>query len=308
MAEQQTLLADPATDGVRAVAHLARDTERAQALDLVDVIETGITARVLTGDERIEIVDTEHLLGNPHNPRGSAVLWEPVDFVSYVNRLAGPSTTTWANPERTAITAVFDDHTDHNTGGWRRHRATLDVRPDPEWLAWTKASGHLGTQEEFAEFLEDHYSAVVSPDAATMLEIATTFQASRSASFERGTRLQSGDVQLRFTEATTASAGARGQIEVPEKFTIRVAPFLGVAPVELVARLRYRVADGRLRIGFVLHRPDLAEREAFDRIRAVVVEGCPDVQHHLGEAPMQLHPHAATAPTPVPPAGRSVRF
>ncbi|GJF06712.1 DUF2303 family protein [Pseudonocardia sp. D17] len=271
----------------RTVERLARDAERAAAIPFED-IEGGLFARVLDEGERVEVVNLEHTLAAPRAPRGDATLWDPADFVSYVNRLASASTTLWADPEAARITAVFDDHTDAQTAGWRRHRATLDVRRDPEWQAWVNRSGHLGTQEEFAEHLEDHYAAVVNPDAATMLEVATTFQAHRNSAFERGTRLQSGDVQLRYSDTTSASAGARGHLEVPETFTISVAPFLGVAPVEITARLRYRIADGRLRIGYVLHRPDLAEREAFDRIRATVIDGV-SADAHLGAAPGQLH-------------------
>lgn len=287
--EQLAAVADPASEAATTVERLAREAERGHAVPAADVDE-GLVVRVLNSDERIEVTDLEHTLPAPHGPRGGATLWEPVDFVSYVNRLASPSTTLWADPDRSRITAVFDDHTSGDVGGWRRHRATLEVRCDPEWSAWRQRDGQLVSQEEFAEFLEDHFAAVVRPDAATMLEVATTFQAHRNSAFERGTRLQSGDVQLRYSDTTTASAGARGHLEVPETFVISVAPYLGVAAVEVTARLRYRISEGRLRIGFALHRPDLAEREAFDRIRAVVVGGVTsDV--HLGEAPPQLHPH-----------------
>lgn len=276
-------------DAVRSAATLGADAERARAVPFEDV-QAGLLVRVLKDGERIDVTDLEHTLGAPHGPRGSAVIWEPADFVSYVNRLASDATTVWANPDACMITAVFDDHTDSSIGGWRRHRANLVIRRDPEWQAWCGRSGILGSQEEFAEHLEDHYASVVDPDAATMLEVATTFQAHRNSSFERGTRLQSGDVQLRYSDTTQATAGARGHLDVPETFTISVAPFLGVTPVEIKARLRYRINEGRLRIGYVLHRPDVAEREAFDRIRADVITGI-TAQAHLGEAPPQIHPH-----------------
>lgn len=277
-------------DAVRTAANLGAEATRARAVPAED-IQAGLVVRVLKDGERIDVTDLEHTLGAPYGPRGTAVIWEPADFVSYVNRLADAATTVWANPDAAMITAVFDDHTDSHTGGWRRHRANLVVRRDPEWQAWLGRSGVLGSQEEFAEHLEDHYGSVVDPDAATMLEIATSFQAHRNSSFERGTRLQSGDVQLRYSDTTQATAGSRGHLDVPETFTVSVAPFLGVAPVDIKARLRYRITEGRLRIGYVLHRPDLAEREAFDRIRADVIAGI-SVDAHLGEAPAQLHPHS----------------
>ena len=274
-------------------ANLGREAERHKAISFEDV-ESGLFARVLDSEERVEVVDLEHVLYAPRGCRGEVTIYDPTDFASYVTRLLTPGTTLWADPYHHQITAVFDDHADGSTPGWRRHRAEFRARSDEEWAAWTVLDGKLSSQETFAEFIEDHAGAVVFPDAATMLEIATSFQAHRNASFERGTRLQSGDVQLRWAETTTATAGSRGHLEIPERFRIKVAPYLGVEPVELDARLRWRINDGNLRIGYALHRPDLAIREAFDRIRAIVAENV-QAPIHLGVAPVQLHPKRVAA-------------
>lgn len=290
-AEALLSLGDTASP-VGEAATIGAALERAQGIDF-ESMESGIIARVLESGQRVEVVELEQTLPAPHTCRGNATIYEPADFVGYVNRLGSASTTVWADPDRSTITAVFDDHTDAATAGWRRHRAVLVARRDPEWVAWLGRDNRLGTQEEFAEFVEEHLSAIVKatpsdPEAADMLEVARSFQAHRSASFERGTRLQSGDVQLRWVETTTASAGSKGHLEVPERFTIRVSPYLGVAPVDVVARLRYRISDGHLRIGYSLHRPDLVQQEAFDRIRAIVAEHA-KADMHLGEAPESLH-------------------
>lgn len=275
----------PADSDIAVAAELGRRAAEGQGVD----IEGGLVVRVVRKDERIEVVDLEHTLVAPHMPRGEATIYEPADFVAYVNRLADAGTTLWADPRLHKITAVFDDHAGPEAPGWRRHRAVLAMLCDDEWSAWANQNGKLASQEGFAEFLEDHQHSVIDPDSATMLEIATSFQARRNASFERGTRLASGDVQLRWVEDTKASAGTKGHLEVPEQFTVRLAPYIGVAPVELKARLRWRIHDGSLRIGYVLLRPDIAQREAFDRIRALVIEHVKSPMH-LGFAPPQLHP------------------
>jgi uncharacterized protein YfdQ (DUF2303 family) len=279
--------------GIADAANLGREAERSRGVPFEDV-QSGLIARVLDRDERVEVVDLEHTLGAPHHAHGEASIYDPTDFVSYVTRLAGKGTTLWADPDHHKITAIYDDHAAEDAPGWRRHRAVLCLRTDEEWSAWCDKDGKLGPQEWFAEFIEDHAASVVTPDAATMLEIATTFQAVRNASFERGTRLQSGDVQLRWAETTTASAGAKGHLEIPERFTVKLAPYLGVTPVELPARLRWRIRDGHLAIGYKLHRPDLAIREAFDRIRAQVAQNV-KVPIHLGAAPLNLHPKRLNA-------------
>lgn len=290
-AEALLSLGDTAT-AVGEAAALGAALERGQAIPVEDV-EAGLIARVVEHSQRVEVVDLEHTLAAPHACRGTVKIYEPADFVGYVNRLGSASTTVWADPDASTVTAVFDDHTDGATPGWRRHRAVLVARRDPEWVAWLGRDNRLGSQEDFAEFVEEHLAAIVKvadtdPEAADMLEVARSFQAHRSANFERGTRLQSGDVQLRWVETTTASAGSKGHLEVPERFSIRVSPYIGVSPVDVVARLRYRINDGNLRIGFSLHRPDLVQQEAFDRIRAIVAEHA-KADMHLGEAPDSLH-------------------
>lgn len=260
-------MTDLTSGAIDAAADLARRAADAQHIDneVADLI-----TRVVRRDEEIETVDLEWYAFEPRRRRGNATLVDPAHFTEYVTRLADEdATTVWADETNRRFTAVFNDHTTM-TPGWRDHTATLSLRTDPDWTAWTGRDGKLTGQADFAEFLEDNLAAIVDPPAADMLEVATTFQARRNAQFEQGVRLTSGDVQLRWAEDTTAKAGARGHLEVPDRFTIRVAPFVGVEPVDLIARLRWRIRDGALGIGFRLHRPDVVEREAFDSIRAFV--------------------------------------
>lgn len=250
--------------------HLARDGSDAPAL-----------VRVLRDDERLELLDLEHLQPHPERPRGSVTITDPEHFAEYVVRLSSPHTTVWGDERSSRFVAVFNDHRDDDQPGWRDHTATLALQTDPDWQAWTMADGELRPQAAFAELLEDMAHTVVSPDAATMLEVAQTFQAARSASFESGTRLQSGDVQLHWHEETTAKAGKKGQLEVPTEFTLSLAPFVGSPPVSLVARLRYRISGGDLGIGVKLHRPDIAKRDAFANITAQLRAGLDDSENDI---------------------------
>jgi uncharacterized protein YfdQ (DUF2303 family) len=255
-------------DLVQSAAELGRQNEQAAPAAPYELApDTSVVVRTVRVDERIETVDLERLLAAPRRERGLVVVHEPGDFAAYVHRLENASTTVWADDTALSVTAVFNDHT-ATSAGWRDHTAVLQVRRDPDWQAWLARDNSLGDQAEFAEHLEDQARVIVDPDAATMLEVATSFQARRNASFSRGARLDNGDVQLAWSEETTASAGASGRLEVPRQFTLRVSPFVGVAPVDVVARLRYRLPDGRLGIGYKLDRPDLAEQAAFVDIRA----------------------------------------
>ena len=107
-----------------------------------------------------------------------------------------------------------------------------------------------------------------------------------------GARLQSGDVSLVYKEETTANAGSskgKGTIEIPERFTLRLAPFIGAAPVEITARFRYRIEDGRLLLNYKMQRPDIAEKEAFDALVTQIGENTPEgVPVLFGTAPASL--------------------
>lgn len=271
------------------VADVARRAAEAGAITFEDV-ETGLVVRLHRHDEAIDVLDLERFLPDPRSVRGSANVTHPASFVGYVNRLADPRTTVWADQPGNRVTAVFNDHGGALAGGFRDHSAVFTPERDPDWLAWKERDRRLGTQESFAEFLEEHYGEIVRPDAATMLEIASTFQAKRSASFERATRLQSGDVQLRFSEETSATAGSKGHIEVPTVFVVALTPYVGVDPVEVTARLRYRIKEGgQLGIGYAFHRPEEIERKAFEDLVTLVRSGLrEEIPVLYGPAPRAL--------------------
>jgi uncharacterized protein YfdQ (DUF2303 family) len=254
---------DDTTDLVTAAADLGRrDTERKLSSTTVHP-DTALYVTRLRHDEHVVVTSMESHLDEPLTCRGSATVHDPADFVQYVNRLADEdSTTVWADPDRNRVVAVFDDHADHLSAGWRAHTATLVLQPDPDWQEWMAHDGQLRSQADFADQLESLAHTVIDPDPATMLEVATTFSAKRNVEFRSAQRVDNGDVELVYEETTKAKAGHTGTVEIPSRFTIRVAPFLGVAPAEISARLRYRVEGARLSIGYALVRPDLIRRDA----------------------------------------------
>lgn len=279
--------ADPPDHAV--TADLARRASNAGAID-ADQIEAGLVVRLHRNDETLDVADLERFKDSPRHARGTAIHVDPAGFAAYTLRLADDHTTVWADADGHRITAVFNDHAAPERPGWRDHTATLRAQLDDDWNVWALRSGELGTQEAFAEFLEEHYPAIdgdVGPSAADMLEVASTFQARRSAQFERATRLQSGDVQLKWNETTNATAGAKGNVEVPTQFVVRLRPYRGVDPVRVTCLLRYRIRDGALRIGFQMQRKDDVLRTAFDALAATVATGLGErVPVYRGTAPV----------------------
>jgi uncharacterized protein YfdQ (DUF2303 family) len=282
-----------AVDAIAQLAHRAADAESpaAHGFDPDD----SLVVRTVPNDQTIRTVDLERYLEQPRRPRGDVTVHDPADFCTYVTRLEGTQTTVWANEDTGTVTALFNDHGEtydedaEGHAGWRDHTATLRLKVDSDWAAWAQHDGKLGSQEWFAEFLEDNARLIVAPDAATMYEVARSFQARSSADFSRVVRVDNGDVQMTWSEQTDAkvNSAGKGTFEVPASFTVRLAPFVGTPMQELTARLRWRLREGQLGIGYALLRPDLVVREAFQDVVATV-QGAVASPVLLGVAPKPL--------------------
>lgn len=163
-----------------------------------------------------------------------------------------------AEPPR--FLAVLNGHArDSGDAGHADHRAVLELRPSTEWDAWCARSATAFSQSGFAEFLEDHARDVHEPDAATLVEVARNFSATRTIRFSQVQRVASGDVELTYAEETSASTGpANKTTTVPERFKLGLRPWIGAEPYEVWARLKYRLdGAGSLSIRYELERLDL---------------------------------------------------
>lgn len=221
---------------------------------------------VVMADPNIEVHDLERYAAQPHRSRGVFHAHDAETVVAYVARHRSPRVEPelWADLEQLCIVVVLNPH-DQDTGPqWHDWLCQVQLRRTPEWAAWMEHNGKPMSQTEFAVFVEDHLDDVVEPAAADLLELATTFQAKTNVVFRSAVVLANGDRQLTYHEATDARAGADGQLVVPDRIALGVAPFEGSSAWRIEARLRYTVKDGALRIWYQLVRPDLIERGAFD--------------------------------------------
>jgi uncharacterized protein YfdQ (DUF2303 family) len=203
---------------------------------------------------RVEILDLEKHRARPTRARGTyrpATVKALIDYVgAHYDEAA---TTVWVDREGPAVRVILDDHA--GSPGWRDHQAVLTLERTPEWQHWRRHDGTMLPQQQFAEHLEDGIREIVLPDAATMLEVAQSIQGTTGVEFKAGQRLQSGEVALQYVETTDARAGRKGDLEIPAEFTLEVAPFYGEAAQPVNARLRYRIAQGGVQLGYRLERP-----------------------------------------------------
>lgn len=224
----------------------------------------------------VDLVPAQELRADrPPRRKGTAHTYDADSFSALVTDLGARDGVAriYASPDDLGFTAVLnDDDTGGGDPGWRDHLVVFALGRTRSWQGWIDGQG-LRTQEEFAEHIEDHRADIADPPAADMLELAQTIQATIGAKFSGGARLHNGERHASYVEEVQGSAGRAGQMAIPEAMTLRVVPFDGNDPVEVEARIRFRIRDGRLAIGYSLHRADEIERQAFDAVRARIENG-----------------------------------
>lgn len=212
--------------------------------------------------EPMALLDLEKFLPNPHRSKGNVVLHTADALVAWTMVYQSDATNLMADIFASKIKATINSDT-ATTPGWGDFTGELTLRHTPEWLHWASHDSRLTTQIEFAEHIEDGQDQIVDPAAADMLEIAQSFEAHNQVNFKQANRLVNGERQFTYEEQLDAKAGSKGSITVPDRFTLMLTPFEGADSYEIVARLRYKLRDGNLTIGYKLINPEDVLRKTF---------------------------------------------
>lgn len=243
------------------------DTATAAATPYPLDLQARFFAVTVPAGGELEVIDLETyreaLLDRPRRKTGGYKVHDAASFVAYLNKHGDSDTEVWADSTRATITGVLNAHEVGTEARWEDHRVTYTAILTDAWTAWVGLSGKQMSQSEFAEHLEDRSIDIIEPTAADMLELAQTFKANLGVKFESSKYLSSGETQLEYRETVDAKAGRAGRMEIPQTFSIAVRPFEGADVYKVTARLRYRITDGALRLGYRLERPDDVLREAF---------------------------------------------
>lgn len=215
-----------------------------------------------SGDVRkFDLTGPEHT-GTLARKTGTTTVRDAASFLTYYAKHHDDATEVYSDVEALSVTAVLDAHaTDEPRFGG--HRLVLGLRRTKAWQQWLALDGKFVDQDTFANFLEDQLPYLVDPDAATMLEIAQSIKATTKAEFQSSSRLQSGERKFAYVEDTKGSAGAKGDLAIPETFKIAVPPFEGADAYSMTARFKYRLGGGNLSLGFKLEQPEERAKAAF---------------------------------------------
>lgn len=199
------------------------------------------------------VMDAESYLVSPLRKRGTVTLNDVASFVAFVNAEKTDATRLYGQYQPPGFQAVFNDH--GAEPAWKDYRATYACPLSVEWQTWTKSSGRQMNQADFAAFIENNLPDIAIPPAADMLEISRSLEAKKKVNFASGIRLSNGQNELTYEEQISGSA-AKGKLQVPEEFTVGIPVLEGGINYAVVARLRYRIADGgALTMWYELIRP-----------------------------------------------------
>lgn len=230
---------------------------------------------VLVPNLGAHIQSLEHLREAPSSIRQEVSFTELQSFMRYVNKFKRASTVVFVDAVKERLLAVIDYH-EAEQAAWGRHRAIYSCPRSVEWTRWQTNDGKAMHQIAFAEFIEQNQLDIHAPPGAEMLEVTRTLMAKTEVDFGSAVRLDNGNVSFRYEALTTAKAGEKGAMQVPEMFTLGLPLFVGGPLQPVGARLRYRIVERRLVFHYVLVNPHLVVQEAFARLIEEVGEetGC----------------------------------
>lgn len=265
------------TTEAEAISKLAASGMKAETIELKD----GRVFVVMPRDHDLKEVSDEHGLKitSPKYIHQKVTVQTVDSLVEYVNKFKSADTALFADIDANAIRAVIDYHAPAKAAELA-HRAILQLNFSQEWVAWTKISGKLMAQLEFARFIEENGTDIKAPNAGELLEAVRDLQAHRKVNFIKAVRTSTDNESFEYSDETKATT-TKGGIELPTKFVLSIPVYFGESDVELHAFLRWAIDTdaGGLALGVALHRAEHVRQAVFQQIVVSAAEraSCPAV-------------------------------
>lgn len=278
-------------DNENIAATLKRVLPEAKVIE-TDLVDEGITHIALPEGYTLHMIDGEQFGLGPRHIKATATMGDSASFVEYVKRHANPGSVVWCkfDPQTFALsfTAVIDEHA-KDVPAWRGNVAEYTPLMSAEWRAWTGQNKKQMDQVPFAEFLETNEQDIVSlegfPTSLQMMTMATEFEARQDMRIKSMVKLQSGGVRMEYI--VDPDTGTTEQMKLFDKFSLGIPVFWTppgsetVAAYPITARLRYRLASGKVVFWFDLVRADLVHEKAAHALLAAI-------RAELGDTPLLL--------------------
>ena len=273
----------PTADALQGIVDLAVPVE------LDDLSRTpskvAATPYLVPTTHRMVLVATEQFHDVPDRATGTVHVRDLRSFVDYFGKHASPTAEIHADHERHLITGILNAP----AGGepsFRDLRVVLDLKLSKALQRWIAIDGKQLDQDAFAEFVEDNALDIVEPSSSTMLDISTTLIAKKGLDFEQSVSLHNGQRVFQYKETIGATAGARGELTIPQAISLALVPFEGGDAFKVDARFRFRILQSGLKFIVKLDNLDRVLESAFDGLVDNIAQGL--TEHQLivqGPAP-----------------------
>lgn len=227
-----------------------------------------------------KIESSEKLQPVPARKKATVSLNNDEGFIDYMKRHGSlASATIWCEadyPEGVVnYTGIVNDHAQEEDGQqWRDHIARLTPAKSVEWQRWVERDRKSFSQLDFAAFVEDNLGDIASlegfPSGSAMLQMATNLEISQDSMIKSAIKLQSGGVRMEYVEDSNAETVK--SMEVFSKFALGLPVFWGGAAYMIEARLKYRLAAGKLTFFYELYRPDKVLEDAAKTVTSNIQE------------------------------------
>lgn len=217
------------------------------------------------------VIDLRPFLDTPTRQQAYRKATTEEAFVDLVERLKQDSTIVFADTDDKRYVAVIDFGT-HASPTRDEHQVFYTPKKDREWVAWANVHGKPLAQVAFAEFIEEHEATLAFPSGADLKELVLNISGTKNVTFQSGHRLQDGRQQLQYVEDQTVQGRTKGngEIEIPEKLTIRTPIFEGQPETTFDAWLRYSIDGGKLTFTIKIVGQDRIVPDAFDGLTKVL--------------------------------------
>lgn len=273
------------------IAGLTKQYYEAESLEFT--AEDGAKAEVLvlpagkTAHSIQKYVDENRT--QPKRRKGQATFFDLKSLIIHINRFKDINSVLFANNDRDkpSLTVVYD----YNEAGtyqdakprFGEHSGYYAFPLSDEWNIWQANNKKPMSQYDFAVFIENNLSDIISPqDDITSDKIkefaellgGTFASPSRLVALSKGleinegnkckqdVNLSTGEKTLYFTSEHTDAAGA--PIKIPNLFMIAIPVFVAGSLYQIAVRLRYRLSGNTATWFYELYRDDKVFEHAFD--------------------------------------------
>jgi len=228
--------------------------------------EGGIPHLVMRGSDKV--VGLEEYLENPTRVREAVMVSDPESLDQYVTKYANKDSLIKVNAKQFFIKCYIDYH-GVGKPHWQDHSIQLTAKESEKFEKWKGLAKKPVDQLEFCDFIEDNLADIVSPDAATLLEMARHINIVKNTSYSGKVSQDGGFTKVDVLSEEGAKIG--GNVEIPNDMTINVPVFENSFYVKIKVRLRVRIAEGKLSIGVRLVGADEIKAQEFKVIKSMAL-------------------------------------